>query len=175
MARRLWSEFEALVAPFLRPEFLRFCLVGASGVFVNLGGLWLFSSLGLFTNLASALAIQTSIGSNFLLNERWTFRAERAGRWRRAFRFQLVSLVGASLQWGAFVALNLIWAVLFFPEQWALWFQSHGLLEALSDPPSVGDWIYLSQLGGIGLSTGWNFLANFYWTWRKGEAGAARS
>ena len=164
------SDLAGLIAPFLQREFLRFCLVGASGVFVNLGCLWFFEQLEVVTNLASALAIQCSIGSNFILNERWTFRAGPTARWRRAIRFQLVSLFGALLQWGSFLLLNLFWAQLLWPERWGEWRAIHGWLGAISDPPQVGHWIYLSQLCGIALATGWNFLANFYWTWQRGNS-----
>ena len=39
----------------------------------------------------------------------------------------------------------------------------------IMEPPDVGNGIYLSQIAGIGVATVWNYLANFYWTWRSGE------
>lgn len=141
---------------------------------VNLGGLWLFTAVGTRASLASALAIQVSIISNFLVNEYWTFREHRAESGTflgRAARFQLVSLVGALLQWLVFIFGNvgLLWLVngdaalqtylteAGGPHQW--------LYRPVMDPPAIGAWIYISQLAGIGVATGWNFLANFHWTW----------
>ena len=37
---------------------------------------------------------------------------------------------------------------------------------AVASPPDVGNLKFFSQLLGIGLATFWNFLANFYWTWK---------
>ena len=61
---------------------IRFGLVGLSGAAVNTGILWgLVWGLGLPVLLASALATEAAILSNFLLNDRWTFRtAAHQGR-----------------------------------------------------------------------------------------------
>ena len=66
---------------FFSLRFLKFCTVGASGVVVNLVLLAIFADgLGIQVNLASALAIEASINSNFSINEIWTFRDRRAGK-----------------------------------------------------------------------------------------------
>jgi putative flippase GtrA len=143
----------------LTPRFLKFCTVGASGVLVNLGCLALLADLvGLNQNLSAALAIEVSINTNFLVNELWTFRdrSARAGRLsRRWIKFHLVSAVGAALQWLTFVISNFALASVYDAE-WTL----RGGAE-------IGNWIYFSQLVGIGVATLWNFFANFYWTWRQ--------
>ena len=64
----------AFIKPFFSTRFLRFAAVGASGVVVNLGALALLTTAGLTPTLASALAIQVSILTNFFLNDFWTFR-----------------------------------------------------------------------------------------------------
>jgi putative flippase GtrA len=96
------------LSAFLSKKFLKFCAVGFSGVFVNLGALTLFTSFGLLSSLASALAIYISILSNFVMNEWWTFRDQRGstGIVTRALRFQVVSLVGAAIQWSIFLIVN---------------------------------------------------------------------
>ncbi|MCA9545895.1 MAG: GtrA family protein [Myxococcales bacterium] len=159
--------------PFFTPRFIKFGLVGASGVVVNLGALWLGLRLGLRSTAASALAIQLSILSNFAVNELWTFAELRPGtRLGRIVRFQLVSLVGAAVQFGVFVGANL--AALRWqggPGSLAAYFAQAqpGVLGWLQhpvlDPPDVGLWVYVSQLVGIGVATAWNFLANMKWTW----------
>ena len=167
--------FERFVKPFLTRRFLQFATVGASGVVVNLLCLRLLEGLGMQVNGASALAIEISLLSNFFINHAWTFRDRRdeaGGLLRQAWRFHLVCLVGAAVQFTCFVAMNVVWLHLVFEpaaaasyhagaqsfvERW-LW---HPLLE----PPDVGRWIYLSQLIGIAAGTAWNYLLNFYWTW----------
>lgn len=158
-------------------RFLKFGTVGASGVGVNLVFLWLFADLlALHANLASALAIEVSIISNFLLNEVWTFSDRKNGEvglLGRALRFHMVSLLGAVIQWGIFVTCNVVWL---FAVQGSAgaggYFDGAGWLEnylykPIAEPPEVGDLKYLSQLFGIAAATFWNFFANFYWTWKQ--------
>ncbi len=160
---------------FLTTRFIKFCVVGASGVVVNLAMLALFDGLGMQQSLASACAIQVSILSNFAVNERWTFRDQRGEgtALNRLLRFQGVSLVGALIQWSVFVEGNvlLLWYLEGGPAVEAYFAGDGGVfqryvLRPITDPPSVGGGIYLAQLVGIGVATGWNFLANVYWTWR---------
>ena len=157
---------------------IKFGVVGGLGVIVNLGFLGLMRSLGFTDTVASAIAIEISIISNFILNERWTFRdrvAPEQGRgWgHRLFRFQLVSSIGALLQWSAFVAFNVLWAYLEMgphaeTHPWPAYqdtLNQSAWHHVITTPPQVGDWVYLSQLIGIGGATAWNFLVNYYWTW----------
>lgn len=165
----------AALKPFFTAQFLKFAMVGASGVVVNLVGLGVFHAWGARASVASALAIQVSIVSNFLVNEFWTFREQRAtagSTLGRAARFQLVSLLGAVLQWLVFIVGNV--ALLRWVQGEAAWevyaagadgWFERWLYRPVVDPPQVGWWIYVSQLAGIAASTGWNFLANFHWTW----------
>lgn len=156
--------------PFFTAQFVKFCSVGASGVLVNLGFLALFGEvMGMRSSVASALAIEISIVSNFLMNEYWTFRDERGegGLLKRGLRFQLVSFVGALVQWLLFLGVNLVWLWLIFGGLEAYFAEGISLLKLIHSPPEVGRWIYASQLFGIGAATAWNFLANFYWTWNQ--------
>ena len=69
----------------MKGRVARFALVGLSGVIVNLAALHLFAGvLGIHEVVASALAIETSIVTNFLLNDAFTFRDRRAPRRGRA-------------------------------------------------------------------------------------------
>ena len=182
-------------------HFIKFGAVGGSGVIVNLGALALLRSLGLGDNLASAIAIEISILSNFVLNERWTFRDRvtdvkvgittgvmesesdpmrdepatslSTSLRQRAIRFQLVSLVGALVQWLSFISLNVFWVYTGISvgpnsDLWAsygLLLNQEGWQLLMTTPPRVGDWVYLSQLLGIIIATAWNFTMNVYWTW----------
>ncbi len=124
-------------------RFVRFCLVGGSGVLVNMGLLWFFTEVaGLYYLVASAIAVEFAVINNFLWNDTWTFRDRcSAGghmRWRRFLKFNLVSLAGLCIN------VSLLWL-----------FTSH-----------LGVYYLLSNLVGIAAATMWNFLVNSRWTWQ---------
>ena len=127
-------------------RFFKFCLVGASGVPVNLLLAWVGYSF-LFAALAGAwrdaasflLGIGVSIFTNFLLNDLWTWGDRPVGgpsMVRRLGRFYLVCAGASAIQFG--VAMGLV-----------VWLGVH---------PS------LAQLLGIGLATLINFALNNLWT-----------
>ena len=121
--------------------FIKFAIVGASGVLVNLGFFTLFLMLEINKYIASPLAIELSIIWNFLLNNYWTFRWRKTGsRTRiRGLRFNLVSIIALGVSYGTFVALSLA-----FPDTM----------------PQV------HQLIGIVPATLVNYFLNSYWTFR---------
>jgi len=125
-------------------RFLKFCLVGGSGVIVNEGLLWLLTDKArLFFMLSSAIAIETSIITNFILNHRFTF-ADLKGKGVKSYltrlgQFNLVSLIAVGIN------LGLLW--LFKTE-----FGVHYLI---------------ANLIGIAVSMLWNFFANNLWTWKR--------
>jgi len=124
-------------------RIVKFGLVGASGVLVNMGLLWLLTEFaGLVYLISAAIGIECAIISNFTLNDYFTFRDRRAkggGNFvRRLGKFNLVSLGG--------VGINLL----------ILWFLS-GVL---------GVNYLVSNLCGIAVATLWNYLLNSWWTWK---------
>jgi dolichol-phosphate mannosyltransferase len=122
-------------------EFLKFCVVGGSGVLVNMGLLYLLSrELDLRIEIASPIAIEVSILSNFLLNNLWTFRRRqtRVPVWNRLFRYHLVT--GAA---GLVNYLILLLLVRVF-----------------------GMYDLLANLVGIAAGTLINFSLSSAWTWR---------
>ena len=121
--------------------FIRFCLTGVSGVAVNLGSFHLLLQLGLHRYLASPIAIELSIVSNFLVNNYWTFAdRELAGRRRiRGLKFNVVSLLALALSYGTFLVLSLL-----LPRVPPLWLQGLAIVPA-------------------GLV---NYFLNSYWTFR---------
>lgn len=175
------AAFKHIVLPFLSKRFVKYCLVGLSGVGVNLLALALLADgLGLHANLASALAIELSIVTNFFANEFFTFsdiedNAHQAlGRF---WRFHLVALVGALVQWTVFVLGNVLWLALAYgPEAYSAYFAPLGdyslgaaLMQLVRVPPDVGVFKYVSQLFGIFAATALNFLGNLYWTFGERE------
>jgi dolichol-phosphate mannosyltransferase len=139
-AAKIVKEFEV-------SRFLKFCLVGASGVLVNMFFFWLFyKKLGIFSLFSSFLAIQIAVLNNFLWNDKWTWREKRKPGIEQFFirlgKFALSSnLTSASANLlGVWIFLNLL------------------------------GWNYLvSNLLGIGLGVILNFLANHYWTYFSGD------
>ena len=76
-------------------RFIKFNLVGLSGVVVNEGLLVLLALDGVYYVYASAVAIEVSIISNFLLNDFWTFRDRRHGRMAtRLLKFNGLMIIG---------------------------------------------------------------------------------
>lgn len=88
-------------------RLLRFLLVGASGVAVNLGCLFAFVEFGgLEKSIAVVLAAEISILTNFFLNDAFTFAdRHRTPFFGRIGMFQLVSLSGLVANFLAFFVL----------------------------------------------------------------------
>ncbi len=101
-------EVKGLVHPFLAAtlRFVRFSVVGGSGVFVDMGMFFLLSdprSLNWDLSISKALAAEVAILNNFIWNDVWTFRdltgqrtqiRARAGRF---WRFNLICFAGIGL------------------------------------------------------------------------------
>ncbi|MDD4860066.1 MAG: GtrA family protein [Dehalococcoidales bacterium] len=124
-------------------RFIKFCLVGGSGVVVNEGLLWLLTEFGgLYYLVSSAISIETSIITNYTLNDFFTFSDRRKGGLlnflKRLGKFNLISMVGLALNWGVLAFLT-----------------------------STFDMHYLvANLFGIAVAILWNYLANLWWTWK---------
>ena len=120
---------------------VKYGLTGLAGALVNLGSFQILLELGLHKFLASPIAIELSIVSNFLMNNYWTF-ADRAmlGRKRiRGLKYNLVALATLALSYATFVALSIP-----FPQA------SPVLLQAC----------------GIAPAAALNYFMNSYWTFR---------
>ncbi len=122
-------------------DFTRYTLVGSSGVLVNLGIYILLTRHFEFPKeLAPIVAIETSVLSNFFLNNFWTFkkRTTKIPLTSRLLKFHLV--VGMS------GVINYL--VFFFLFKVIL----------LND--------LLANLAGISIAAALNYLINSNWTWR---------
>lgn len=101
-----------LIGPLFRPRFIKFGLVGASGVVVNLtvlyvGQEFLFRSITQETlrlNLSLALAIFIATISNFTWNHRWTWHDRKALRTVPVVvqfgQYALACWIGIAVQFG---------------------------------------------------------------------------
>lgn len=91
----------------------RFLLVGATGVFVNLGLLWTCTTLlGIGAHTAWAVAVEASVLSNFWWNHTFTWRDRRAHGLRgvsaEAGRYHLASIAGVLSNFAVFSAATLL-------------------------------------------------------------------
>lgn len=85
----------------IMPDYYKFAVVGASGVLVNLGVVWFLSYILLMQHfIASIIGIETSLISNFIWNDLWTFRKRRFGkRWWRLLKYHGSTVVGTVAQY----------------------------------------------------------------------------
>ena len=134
------STLYALLARFTRP--LRFGLVGLSGMLVNSAVLWaLVVGVKLPMLLASVMATEMAILSNFMLNDRWTFGsvARERSLGQRLLRFNGVALGGMAITSGTLILLT-----------------SYGRLPLL-----------IANLLAVGAAMVWNYVVNSRWTWKR--------
>ncbi|MGM5481163.1 MAG: glycosyltransferase [Nanobdellota archaeon] len=125
-------------------KFLKFAVVGTSGVIVNYAILILFKEvLGLHLLFASAIAVETSIITNFLFNNFWTWRRNAHNNCflGRLLRFNLVSLIA--------LAINV--SVLYLLTEY------------------VGIWYIIANAFGIIAGMLVNFTINDRWTFKEQE------
>jgi dolichol-phosphate mannosyltransferase len=126
-------------------RFLRFGIVGFSGVFVDLGIFYLLRTFfGLGLTRSTILSSEIAIVNNFLWNDTWTFRdlsSSQQGhrqQLRRFLKFNLVCLSG--------VILNVI------------------IVNLLFNLGHVNE--YVAKLIAISIVTFWNFWFNLKLSWR---------
>ena len=154
-----------------RWRFLKFCLVGGSGLAVNLAVVWLGNEV-LFvpmaewwrTSISYALAILVSIFTNFLLNDGWTWRDRRdegVGAWFvRLGKYYAIAAVAAVLQYATSLAVTALAA-------WLVTGSATGVLSI---------WYkWVAVLAGVVVGTLVNFVMNHFWTYREKIEGDPKS
>jgi dolichol-phosphate mannosyltransferase len=131
-------------------RFVRFAVVGLSGVMVDMGLLYLLSdpsTLGWGLTRSKLIAAEMAILNNFIWNDTWTFRdlaAQQRGfrqRLRRLGKFQLICLAGVAINT---ILLNLQFNLLGMNR-------------------------YVANAVAILAVTGWNFWLNLKLSWRIAE------
>ena len=131
-------------------RFLRFATVGFSGVFIDMGMLFLLSDpsmLGWGLTRSKLIASELAILNNFVWNDSWTFRdvSSRQTGWkdrlRRLAKFQLICLAGLALNT---LLLNLQFNLLGMNR-------------------------YVANGVAIAFVTGWNFWLNMKLSWRVAD------
>ena len=118
-------------------QFIKFCVVGGTGVVVDFGITFLFKEkLKLNKYIANSLGFMAAASTNYLLNRWWTFRSHDPEVAQQYVQFVGISAIGLILN-------NII-------------------IYLLNDKARLN--FYLSKLIAIGLVTLWNFFMNYYFT-----------
>ncbi len=118
-------------------KFIKFGMVGFSGVFVDFGITYVCKEwLRIQKYIANSIGFIVAASSNYFLNRVWTFKSQNPDVATEYTEFFIISLVGLGIA-------NLIV------------FLIHGKLKQN---------FYLSKLFAIGMVTIWNFFANYYIT-----------
>ncbi|HEY6011537.1 MAG TPA: glycosyltransferase family 2 protein [Nitrospirota bacterium] len=136
MLNAWWIRFER------SKTFLKFGVVGAAGVVVNLASFTALMRLGMTKYLASPLAIEISIITNFLMNNYWTFSAREVNDriHIRGLKFNAVSFAALAVSYTTFLILSAL------------------------DPTGIPQ---IHQAVGIIPATLINYFLNSYWTFRE--------
>ena len=92
-------------------RFIKFGIVGTSGIAVNTGVLWLLKGLlGVPLAIAPIFAIGTAVFSNFLLNNFWTWNENKQIRkhsfLHRLWRYYLSASLGALINYTVLLSLT---------------------------------------------------------------------
>lgn len=134
----------------LSSQFLRFCLVGLTGVVVDMGLLFILSDPSMVAwplTRSKIIASELAILNNFFWNDRWTFRAIAQAQNRpkqiikRLIKFNLICLAGLVLN---VILLNIFFNFFHFNR-------------------------YLANALAIAIVTVWNFWFNLKLSWRVTE------
>ncbi|MFP4416307.1 MAG: GtrA family protein [Fibrobacterota bacterium] len=134
-------------------KFIKFGLVGGSGVFVNAGVLYMLTDIaGLDYRLSGIIAIEIAIINNFLWNYNWTWSERRH-----------TSFSGAI---GAFARFNVSSGLTALIVNW-------GFLVLLTE--LAGIHYQISNLIGIAFGTIVNFLVSHFWAFAATAEGRSHS
>jgi len=128
-------------------RFIRFALVGASGVFVDMAFLFLLSdprALGFGLTRSKVVAAELAIINNFLWNDAWTFR-DLVGD-QRGLRHKLRRL----LKFNAVCGIGLVLNVLLLNLQFNVFHMNR----------------YVANMVAIAVVTAWNYWLNLRLNWR---------
>jgi len=120
-------------------KFIKFCVVGFSGMVIDFGTTWLLKEkLKVNKYIANSTGFILAASSNYLFNRFWTFHSENPRIATEYMSFILISAIGLAIN-------NLI--IFLLNEKMKLNF-------------------YLSKLFAIGVVTIWNFFMNYMITFR---------
>jgi len=118
-------------------KFIKFCLVGLSGIMVDFGITFLGKEiLKIQKYISNALGFSIAATTNYILNRIWTFHSHNPNITLEFTRFFMIALIGLCIN------LLIVWSMA-------------GKLKVN---------FYLSKLVATFIVTAWNFLINAYYT-----------
>jgi putative flippase GtrA len=118
-------------------KFLKFCVVGFSGMIIDFGTTWLLKEkVKVNKYVANSSGFILASSSNYLLNRVWTFNSQDPQIATQYLYFLLISLIGLGISNLAIYILN-------------------GRMKCN---------FYLSKIIAIVVVSLWNFLMNFFYT-----------
>lgn len=128
-------------------KFLKFGVVGASGMVVHFCVLYLLRDIiGINQYIANTIGFVTAATTNYILNRIWTFRSQEKQVAVEYLMFIAVSVIGLGINNGT------------------LWLGGKLL------PDWNTDWrFYILWVVAVGVTTLWNFFGNMLFTFRKSK------
>lgn len=118
-------------------KFIKFCIVGFSGVFVDFGFTYFFKEVAKIQQYyANAIGFTVAATTNYMLNRVWTFESKNPHIAMEFSRFFIIALIGLGINSAIIYLMNGKFKVNF----------------------------YLSKLVATAIVMLWNFLINAYFT-----------
>lgn len=118
-------------------KFIKFCVVGASGMVVDFGVTWILKEkLKVNKYIANSIGFILAATSNYVWNRLWTFQSENSG---------------IAVEYLSFIGISIIGLLI-----------NNIVVYILNDKLKIT--FYLSKLFAICVVTLWNFLMNFFFT-----------
>lgn len=120
--------------------FIKYCIVGASSMFIDIGVLFALVEYGKLTVLpAATISFIISTINGYILNRTWTFQVQKGENHSQYFKFLFIATVG--------LGINLLCMYL-FTEKMHLWY-------------------IIAKVLSSAIVLLWSFQANTRWTFAK--------
>jgi len=120
-------------------KFIKFCVIGFSGMILDFGTTWVLKEkIRINKYIANSAGFTLAATSNYILNRLWTFHSENQQILKEYLSFMLISVAGLIIN-------NLV-------------------IFLLHDKMRMN--FYLAKLLSIGVVTLWNFIMNYFITFR---------
>lgn len=130
-------DFSTLIDKAFLFKFIKFCIVGFTGIFVDFGVTSFFKEiLKVQKYVANAIGFSTAATTNYFFNRLWTFQSHNPDIAGEFSRFFVIALIGLGIN-------SLIIFILNGKFKWNF---------------------YLAKLVATIIVTLWNFLINAYFT-----------
>lgn len=118
-------------------QFIKFSVVGTSGLFIDFGITFLFKEKFSFNKyIANSIGFSFAVISNYFLNKYWTFQDLDPEIFSQAGKFVLIALIGLIIN-------NQVIYLFTLNKRWNF---------------------YVAKVFAIGIVVLWNFTANYFYT-----------